>query len=87
MAAPNNRRTSPSTATKASKVLADHNSTKAEKAAAGSALSQAGGSKGQTSKQAAAQASTVLANSKSTKAEKAAAASTLAQTPKRANKK
>lgn len=39
---PNKKQTSPSVASKASKILKDPKSTKAEKAVAGSALAQAG---------------------------------------------
>ena len=87
MAVRNSRQTSPKAAAQASKVLSNPSSTKAEKGAAASALSQAAGSKGQTGPKAAAQASAVLSNPKSTKAEKASAASTLAQTPKSTKKK
>ena len=87
MATPNKRQTGPKSASQASKVLSDPKSTKAEKAAAASALSQAPNSHGQTGSKAASQASKVLSSPKSTKAEKAAAASTLAQTPKGAKKK
>ena len=70
-------------ASKAGKVLTDPKSTRAEKVAAASALSQAPGSKGQTGPKAASKAGKVLADSSSTKAEKSAAASALAQTPVR----
>jgi len=87
VASKNNKQTGAKAASQAAKVLSAPGSTKAEKSAAGSALSQVPNSKGQTSPKSASKAGKVLGSPASTKAEKTAAASALAQTPKGGKKK
>ena len=76
----NPRQTGPRAASAAGKTLASPSATKAQKAAAASALAQTG-SKDQTGPRAASAAGKTLASPSATKAQKAAAASALAQAP------
>jgi hypothetical protein len=73
------RQTSKTVASQAAKVLSNPTSTKAERSAAASALTQHKAAQEATSARAASAASAVLRNPQSTVAEKAAAASTLSQ--------
>lgn len=73
------RQTSKTVASQAARVLGDSTSTKAERSAAASALTQYKGAQEASSARAASAASAVLRNPSSTTAEKAAAASTLSQ--------
>ena len=73
-----NERTGKKAASSAGKTLANPNATKAQKAAAASALSQTGNRK-VTGKKAASSAGKTLGNPKASKAQKAAAASALTQ--------
>lgn len=83
--AKNRRQTSKRAASAAGKTLANPRSTKAERSAAASALTQTG-SREQTGSRAASAASRTLANPRSTKVERSAAASALSQTPSRKKK-
>lgn len=73
------RQTSTRVASQAARVLGDSSSTKAERSAAGSALTQFKAQHEATSAKAASAASAVLRDPTSTTAERAAAASTLSQ--------
>jgi hypothetical protein len=72
-------------ASKASKILSDPKSTKAQKEVAASALADAK-KKGVTGKDAASKASKILSDPKSTKAQKEVAASALADAKKKGKK-